>query len=145
MPERRDDFDEIVERLGLDLTFPAQPDPPRRPAGPAHHEPAAEARPEVGDDGDAADDRPDPVDEQFYRQVPTGPARPMDRRRAMAWAAVLGPPVLLVICTVLSLWLPSPVLLGAGLIFVAGVIFLISQLPEHGPSRRDWPDDGAAL
>ena len=41
--------------------------------------------------------------------------------------------------------LPRPMLAGAVLIFVAGAIYLISQLPEHGPSRSDWPDDGAVL
>ncbi len=36
-------------------------------------------------------------------------------------------------------------LAGAVLTFVAAAIYLVSQLPEHGPSRPDWPDDGAVL
>ena len=46
---------------------------------------------------------------------------------------------------VAHVWLPKSVLLGIGLTFVAGSIYLISQLPEYGPGRPDWPDDGAAL
>ena len=42
-------------------------------------------------------------------------------------------------------FLSGAVLLGAALTFVASAIYLIAQLPEHGPSQRDWPDDGAAL
>lgn len=62
-----------------------------------------------------------------------------------AWAAVLGGPTLMVLATLVGILLPRPAVLAAALIFVAAVIYLISQLPEHGPSRPDWPDDGAVL
>ncbi|TXL62817.1 hypothetical protein [Aeromicrobium terrae] len=129
MPEPDDEFDEIVQGLDLDLSFPD--DPPRPP-------PAAAPSPEPVD----FDDLPD---EPFYRRVTPPPPRPPHRGRTAAWIAVLGSPVAIMLATFLHVWLARPVLLGIGLIFVAGAIYLISQLPEHGPSRPDWPDDGAAL
>jgi hypothetical protein len=45
----------------------------------------------------------------------------------------------------IHLILPRPILLGAGLTFVACAIYLIAQLPERGPSEPWWPDDGAQL
>ena len=58
---------------------------------------------------------------------------------------MLGSPLAIIVFTLAHVWLPKSVLLGIGLTFVAGSIYLISQLPEHGPGRPDWPDDGAAL
>ncbi len=140
MPERdRDEFDDIVDRLELDLTFPE--DPPERREPPPAPPPPPSLPPELAD----LDDQPDPVDEQFYRRVPTGPARPIRRGHALAWAGVVGTPVLLVLATLAGQYVTRPVLLAAGVTFVAGAIYLISQLPEHGPSQRDWPDDGAEL
>lgn len=131
----RDEFDDIVSRLEIDLPFPPEADEPAP-------EPAAEApEPEPFE----LDDAPDPVDEQFYRRVDLPPARPMHRGRALAWAGLVGTPVLLVLASMAGRWLSSPVLLGAAITFVASAIYLIAQLPEHGPSQRDWPDDGAAL
>lgn len=127
----RDAFDAIVERLDLDLPFPLGVD---RPADP-------EPEPEPVE----LDDLPDPVDEQFYRRVDPGPGRPLHRGRTAAWAGVVGSPLLLVLATVGGSWLSRPVLLGAALTFVASAIYLIAQLPEHGPGQQDWPDDGAAL
>ena len=127
----RDAFDAIVQRLDLDLPFPlgvAQP-----------------AEPEPEPEPVELDDQPDPVDEQFYRHVRPGPARPLHRGRATAWAGLVGSPLLLVLATVGGSWLSRPVLLGAALTFVASAIYLIAQLPEHGPGQQDWPDDGAAL
>ncbi len=133
---RRDDFDDIVDRLGMDLEFPEGHVGAGRAPGPAPQEP--ELPPEL-------DDLPDDRDEQFYRRVPARAPGPVHRGRALAWTGLLGSPMLLVIATLTGSWLSSAVLLGAGLTFVASAIYLISQLPEHGPSQRDWPDDGAAL
>ena len=36
-------------------------------------------------------------------------------------------------------------LVGLTLVSVGAVIWLIVRLPDHGPSQRDWPDDGAEL
>lgn len=132
----RDAFDDIVSRLDLDLPFPAEADEPRDT--PPAQEPAEPEPFEL-------DDEPDPVDEQFYRRVDPGPGRPMHRGRAAAWGGLVGSPLLLMLASLAGQWLSSPVLLGAAITFVASAIYLIAQLPEHGPSQRDWPDDGAAL
>jgi hypothetical protein len=124
----RDDFDRIVEGLDLDLSFIDEPlDEP---------EPAA-ARPPV-------DDAPT-EDEAFYRQVDATPLVPRRRDIVLAWAGVIGAPLALVLATVAHVYLDRPIVAGAALIFVAAAIYLFLQLPEHGPSRRDWPDDGAVL
>lgn len=135
MPEPDDEFDEIVQRLDLDLSFPDQPASRRKRTT---DEPTPEPEPEPV----AFDDLPD---EPFYRRVTPPPPRAPHRGRTLAWIAVLGSPAAIMVFTFLHIWLPRPVLLGIGLTFVAGAIYLISQLPEHGPSRPDWPDDGASL
>ena len=137
MADQPDDFDEIVQRLDLDLEFP-EPEHPsvrrhRRAEQPAEDEP---------DEPVSFDDMPD---EPFYRKVPPTPIRPRHRGRTLAWIAVMGSPLAIVLFTLAHVWLPKSVLLGIGFTFVAGSIYLISQLPEHGPARPDWPDDGAAL
>lgn len=138
MPEPDDEFDEIVQGLDLDLSFPDEPS-------------KASPRDSGGGAGPWAADSTEPVDfddlpdEPFYRRVTPPPPKPPHRGRTAAWIAVLGSPVAIMLATFLHVWLARPVLLGIGLIFVAGAIYLISQLPEHGPSRPDWPDDGAAL
>jgi hypothetical protein len=128
----RDDFDRIVEGLDLGLSFPDEvPDPP--PPAPAAHVVRAES----------SDDEPDP--EPFYRRVDPAPVLPRTRGPLLAWCALLGTPIALAVATLLHVFLPRSVLVGAALIVVAAGIYLIAQLPEHGPSRRDWPDDGAVL
>jgi hypothetical protein len=125
----RDDFDKIVEGLDLDFEFPDEPaDPPPIDPPAAAHKPVE-----------------DPAEVPFYREVSATPLIPRHRGTILAWCGVLGAPMLLVVWTVIGQILPRPMLAGAVLIFVAGAIYLISQLPEHGPSRSDWPDDGAVL
>jgi hypothetical protein len=126
----RDDFDRIVEGLDLDLSFIDEPldepEPAPAPApAPVH---------------DAVDE-----DEAFYRQVDATPLVPRRRDVVLAWAGVIGAPLALVLATVAHVFLDRAVVAGAALIFVASAIYLFLQLPEHGPSRRDWPDDGAVL
>jgi hypothetical protein len=125
----REEFDRIVEGLDLDLSFADEPvaEPPvavPQPAAP-RVEPAE--------------------DEQFYRLVDNRPIVPRRRGILLAWAGVIGAPMLLVLATVAHVFLDRPIVAGAALIFVASAIYLFLQLPEHGPSRRDWPDDGAVL
>ncbi|GAA3535540.1 hypothetical protein GCM10022234_35390 [Aeromicrobium panaciterrae] len=125
----KDDFDRIVEGLDLNLEFPDEvPEP--EPVTPA---------PTWSDDAEPVDEEP------FYRKVEPTPLRPRRRGVALAWVALAGAPLLLVIATVMGEILPRPMLVGAVLIFVAAAIYLVSQLPEHGPGRSDWPDDGAVL
>ena len=129
----RDDFDKIVEALELDLSFVDEPqEPPEEP------EPAWS--PPTDDELDA----PEP-DEPFYRKVDSTPLIPRRRSVLLAWAGVLGAPLSLVAATVSGVFLDRAIVAAASLIFVGAAIYLILQLPEHGPSRRDWPDDGAVL
>jgi hypothetical protein len=137
MPERPDDFEEIVQNLDLDLSFPDDVEPRR-----THEHPSVRGRRNDDDEPVEFDDLPD---EPFYRRVEPAPIRPHHRGRTLAWLAVLGSPVAIMVATFFQVWLPRPVLLGVALTFVAGSIYLISQLPENGPGRPDWPDDGAAL
>jgi len=130
----RDDFDKIVEGLELDLSFV---DKPQEPAV----EPKPEWSPMTEDEVDAADD----VEEPFYRQVDSTPLIPRRRSVLLAWVGVLGAPLSLVLATVSGVFLDRAIVAAASLIFVGAAIYLILQLPEHGPSRKDWPDDGAVL
>jgi hypothetical protein len=126
----RDDFDRIVEGLELDLSFIDEPlDDP---------EPAPAPAPAPVDAAPAED-------EAFYRQVDATPLVPRRRDIVLAWAGVIGAPLALVLATVAHVFLDRAVVAGAALIFVTSAIYLFLQLPEHGPSRRDWPDDGAVL
>ena len=132
----RDDFDKIVEGLELDLSFiDEKPD-----EQPAEQPPEPEWSPLTDDDIDAAD-----TEEPFYRKVEPTPLMPRRRGVLAAWIGVLGAPLSLVIATMSGVFLDRPIVAAASITFVASAIYLISQLPEHGPSRRDWPDDGAVL
>ena len=149
MADKPDDFDEIVQRLDLDLPFPDDADPDGPPAREHFEHPSvrrhrrAEPSPEAeADEPESFDDMPD---EPFYRKVQPAPFRPRHRGRTLAWIAVLCSPMSIIVFTVAQVWLPKSVMLGIGITFVAGAIYLISQLPEHGPARPDWPDDGAEL
>lgn len=140
-----DAFDDIVRGLDMDWTGKEWADTDWSDPGViAFGTPESQTPPELEPEPDL-DAEPDPVDEQFYRRVGTGPVRPIHRGRALAWAAVLGTPGVLAICLLAGIWISGPVLLTAGLTVVAGSIYLISQLPERGPSHPDWPDDGAVL
>lgn len=132
----RDDFDKIVEGLELDLSFIDE-----KPAEqPAEEPPEPEWSPLTDDDIDAAD-----TEEPFYRKVEPTPLMPRRRGVLAAWVGVLGAPLSLVIATMSGVFLDRPIVAAASITFVASAIYLILQLPEHGPSRRDWPDDGAVL
>jgi hypothetical protein len=130
----RDDFDKIVEGLELDLSFVDEPQEPAQ-------EPEPTWSPQTEDEVDAADD----AEEPFYRQVDSTPLIPRRRSVLLAWVGVLGAPLSLVVATVSGVFLDRAIVAAASLIFVGAAIYLILQLPEHGPSRRDWPDDGAVL
>ena len=131
VPEK-DDFDKIVEGLELDLEFPFD-DP----------EPTPDEPPPLvwSDDTEPVEAEPEP----FYRKVDPTPSRPRRRGVAVAWVGLAGAPLTLVVATIFREILPRPILAAAIITFVASAIYLVSQLPEHGPSRPDWPDDGAVL
>jgi hypothetical protein len=145
MADKPDDFDEIVQNLDLDLSFPDDPREPQHPSVRRHRRPDMQHEAEAEAEAEEPESFDDMPDEPFYRRVQPAPIRPRHRGRTLAWAAVLGSPLSIVLFTLAHVWLPKSVLLGIGLTFVAGSIYLISQLPEYGPGRPDWPDDGAAL
>ena len=145
MADQQDDFDEIVRRLDIDIPFPDEP-PAREPEHPSvrrYRRPDTTPDDEI--DEAELDDMPDDQDDQFYRRVPPPPLRPHHRGRTLAWIAVLGSPLAIVVATIFQIWLAKSVLLALAFTFVAGSIYLISQLPENGPGPPDWPDDGAAI
>ena len=126
-----DAFDEIVRNLDLELDFP---EPERAPApAPQPTHPSAAA--------DDADER----DDQFYRRVEPRPVLPRSQRMLLAWLGVVAAPIAIVVSSALHLFMPRPILLGCGLVFVASAIYLIAQLPERGPGEPHWPDDGVQL
>jgi hypothetical protein len=124
---KEDPFEEIVRHLDLDLSFP---EPERAPEPPPQRAPKQ---------------RTPAPDEEFYRKVSTPPPRHMKHSHLMAWLGIIGGPVTIMLASMAHVILPRPVLLAIALLFVAGAIFLISQLPERGPAEPDWPDDGAQL
>lgn len=128
-----DEFDRIVEGLDLDFSLADQdaiiPDPNPDPY------PAAARPAPVEED----------ADEVAYRTPAPRAPRPPNPARTTAWAIILGGPTLLVFATVGGIILSRPIVFSVSIIFVAAVIYLISRLPEHGPSHPDWPDDGAVL
>lgn len=128
----RDEFDKIVEGLDIDLSFP---DEPVDPITPIVDEPVPVEW----------EDEPDEPEEQFYRQVSTQPLIPRKREIILAWAGVVGAPAIVGLAALADIFLDRTVLACAALIFVASATYLFLQLPEHGPSRKDWPDDGAVL
>jgi hypothetical protein len=123
-----DPFDEIVQHLDLNLTFPdvVEPAPVELPAPP----------PVVINDPEA---------EPFYRHIEPREPIPHRPRVLLAWLGILGGPALIMIASIVHWFLPRPLLLGLGLVFVASAIYLISQLPERGPAEPNWPDDGAQI
>jgi hypothetical protein len=129
----RDDFDKIVEGLEFDLSFIDEPVEPVEEPEPAWS-------PRTDDEIDAED-----TEEPFYRKVEPTTLIPRRRGVLLAWIGVLGAPLSLVIATMSGVLLDRPIIAAASLTFVGAAIYLILQLPEHGPSRRDWPDDGAVL
>ncbi len=128
-----DEFDRIVE--GLDLEMPPTEHVEREIA---REQPKPEPAPEAFEpawDEDAI----------AYRTPPPRQKRPPSKARTASWIAVLGAPALLVLATVVRILLPRPIVLAFALTFVAGLIYLIAQLPERGPGHPDSPDDGAVL
>lgn len=122
-----EEFDRIVKGLDFDLPFPQDvPEP----------EPAPEPEPVP---------EPESLDDVDYRHPVPPPPKPFHRGRTLSWTAIIGGPMLMMVATVLGFVLPRTIVYGIALIFVAAAIYLVSQLPEHGPGHPDSPDDGAEL
>lgn len=129
-------FDEIV--AGLDLELPEDLPEDQPPAEPRRPKPERTLPVEL--DEPEFDDLPD---EPFYRQVDPVAIPQMAWPTTVAWVAALGVPALLVMCTLVGVFLPRGMVLGAGFIACAGATYLFSRLPARG--RPDSPDDGAVL
>lgn len=153
----RDEFDRIIQGLEFDLSDldlgasnnqlksdeSGQLDAGQHESGmielePDEHHESALSEPDL-DEG--FDRRPD---EQFYRDVPPASLRPA-KGTGWAWAGVTGAPLIVLLTAIARIPLPSSAMIALTLVSVASVIFLISRLPERGPSQRDYPDDGAVL
>ena len=93
------------------------------------------------DDPDAALARTLGAEGRFVPPPPPPVPRP-DARRAVAWAGVLGAPVLLLVLVVLAVPLPAWLAAAAGAWFVGGFAYLVAQMPR-GPGDP-W-DDGARV
>ena len=84
---------------------------------------------------------PDEPEERFVPPPPPPLPRP-DNKRLVAWAGVLGVPLLLLVLVLASF--RPPTLMSYALVawFVGGFTYLVLQMPR-GP--RDPEDDGARL
>ena len=87
---------------------------------------------------EAAADAPE---ERFVPPPPPPLPRP-DNKRLVAWAGVLGVPLLLLVLVLASFRPPTMVSYALVAWFVGGFAFLVLQMPR-GP--RDPEDDGARL
>lgn len=142
----REEFDRIVEGIDWDLSAldeePPDHDEPQEPQEPRRHPSSRSSLPE---ESPADDSRSPDTDEQFYRRVDPPPPRGWTRGTTAAWVGVAGSPGSLVLLTLLGFTAPRALVVALSLVFVASAVYLIAQLPEHGPARGDGPDDGAVL
>ncbi|GAA3529677.1 hypothetical protein AFL01nite_00880 [Aeromicrobium flavum] len=134
-----DDFDRIVEGLDLDLSGLEDFD-----ASAARAAAARERDEQEEQKRREAADAAEPADDQFYREVGPAEFRAKGSTR-IAWLVFVGGPALLLIATMASVRLPPMLVATVFIGVVVSVVYLISQLPDRGPSNPDWPDDGAAL
>lgn len=108
------------------------------PAEPPRNEPTASGAESPDDE---PDDDADWVEERFIPPTPP-PVPKASPDRLAAWIGVFGSPVILLVCLVFAINVPT--LIGYGLVawFVGGFLYLVLQMPS-GP--RDPGDDGARL
>jgi len=118
--------DNYGERAVLDDDPPADP----RPEPPA---------PTSASDLEDLDDEP----EERFVPPPPPPAPRLPWQKRLAWLAVLGTPVALVLILLLSVYVPP--LVGYGLVagFVGGFCYLVATM-QRAEERDPW-DDGAQI
>ena len=165
MPEDRDDFEQAWARIVEDLTSdsaPADPDEeedraaasPAQPADPeagltALFEPLRRAQPDRARSAPPeSDDDPgsfvDNWEDEGHFVPPPPPEIPEGTPlKRLAWAGLLGGPLALTLIVLVGWDAPRIIVIGAGLVTLAGFATLVWLLPE---SREDsgW-DDGARL
>ena len=83
----------------------------------------------------------DASEDRFVPPPPPPLPRPQGLRGA-AWVAVLGSPIVLLVCTLVSIDLPTPVAYALVAAFLGGFTHLLLTMPQ-GP--RDPFDDGAQV
>lgn len=144
------DFDAAFEALVAQFSAPdAVPDRPERPdrsqgpqasgaSAPAVVAPEPEPQPVEADDEPLY---PAELDEHFEPPDPP-PLGRGDLSSRLAWAGVIGGPAVLLIAAFLGGRLPSYLVVGALLAFVAGFVTLVARMPGERP---DDPDDGAVV
>lgn len=91
---------------------------------------------------DSGDDEPEEVDEGGYVPPEPPPFPRGDLVARLAWGAVIGGPVFLLIAALLWRSMPTLMLLVALLAFVAGFVTLVARMP---PDHPDDQDDGAVV
>jgi hypothetical protein len=101
--------------------------------------PGEDAAREVPDTSRA--EAPEP-DEEGYEPPEPPPLPRGDLVSRLAWAAVIGGPVFLLVAALLWRSLPTFLLLLALTAFVGGFVTLVARMP---PERPDDPDDGAVV
>ncbi len=129
-----EDLDDSGTDAGTDL--------PAAPEG-AHRDRSADPVPRLGA-LDAGAGPGEPADEDDEGYIPPEPA-PLPRGDAvsrLAWAAVIGGPLFLLIAALAWRDLPSWLLLAALGAFVGGFVTLVARMPDERPDDRD---DGAVV
>jgi hypothetical protein len=167
-------FAEIVANWGPQPDDPeriATDADPREPEGPVDATPkgCADADPDPGPDPDALADLfrpvwrppepppvpPEPTQEPFqigaswdedghFVPPPPPPLPPVDPRRKIAWAGLVGSPAVAVLLAVLDVVVPSWVAVFLMAAFVGGFGYLVATMRSSPPD--DWSgDDGAVV
>lgn len=139
MGKEEDAWRAIVDNYG-DRVLDDEPDVLDEPAPPEPEQRRSIEQDEPRSWDDAYVDSDWSTDRFVPPPPPPLPSPPPDRK--LAWAGVLGVPVVLIVCLILGIDLPELVayLLVAG--FVGGFLYLVVRMPR-GP--RDPDDDGAQL
>ncbi len=147
MPARPHDADEPDE-AGADDALPADEPTPPAPSDIDDSEVAARWAGIVGELSSTGDPRawvPDPVLEEAESHfVPPdpGPVLGGDPLLTLAWAAVVGVPMLLLVAVIAWRDIPAIVLQVAGVAFVAGLGLLLWRMPRD---REDDAGPGAVV
>jgi len=107
-----------------------------------------ESRPQVRPDprlivpGEPVQELDEPQDGERYVPPEPPPLPRGDLVSRLAWAGVLGGPLLLLLATLAWPSMPQWMLLGSLAAFVGGFVTLVSRMPARPP---DDPDDGAVV
>lgn len=140
----QEDVDESAAAPVGDATAP-EDDPDARPSGLDRRRtdvPAAGGREDVLDGGwSGPRDYREPEDEGFVPPEPP-PLPRGDVVTRLAWAGVVGGPLVMLIAALAWKTLPGVLLMAAVIGFVAGFVVLVARLPGD---REDDDDDGAVV